>query len=93
MRRAHALKTPSRRPQVAEDGFHPWSMPKIALVLVFAATAIIVVLAATVLGNVVLPAFKLRPDLLAGLMVVAGIGLTAGLALLEWSPSKALQAP
>ena len=92
MCRAPALKTPSRRPQVAEDGFHPWSMPKIALALVFAATAIIVVLAATVLGNVVLPAFKLRPDLLIGLIVVAGSGLTAGLAMLERSPSKSLQA-
>jgi hypothetical protein len=36
--------------------------PKIALVLVFTATAIIVVLAATILGNLVLPAFKLGPD-------------------------------
>ncbi len=67
-------------------------MPKIALALVFAATAIIVVLAATVLRNVALPAFKLRPDLLVGLVVAAGSTLTVGLALLEWSPPKSLQA-
>ena len=66
-------------------------MPKTALVLVCAATAIIVVLTATVLGNIVPPAFRLRPDLLAGLVVVAGIGLTAGLALLEQGPRRSLQ--
>ena len=66
-------------------------MPKTALVLVFAATAIIVVLAATVLGNIAPPAFRLRLDLLAGLMVAAGIGLTAGLALLEQGPRRSLQ--
>jgi hypothetical protein len=42
-------------------------MPKIALVLVFAATAIIAVLAAAVLGNIVPLASRPRPDLLAGL--------------------------
>ena len=66
-------------------------MPKIALVLVCAATAIIVVLAATLLGNIVPPAFRPRPDLLAGLVVVAGIGLTAGLALLEQGPQRSAQ--
>ena len=66
-------------------------MPKIALVLVCAATAIIVVLAATVLGNIVPPAFRPRPELLAGLVVAAGIGLTAGLALLEQGPRRSLQ--
>ena len=81
------------RPQVAEDGFHLWLMPKLALALVFAATAIIAMLAAIVLGNVVLSVFKLQPILLAGLVIVAGSGLAAGLALLEWDSSKALQAP
>ena len=66
-------------------------MPKIALVLVCAATAIIVVLAATVLGNIVPPAFRQGPDLLAGLVAAAGIGLTAGLALLEQGPRRSLQ--
>ena len=66
-------------------------MPKTALVLVFAATAIIVVLAATVLGNIVPLAFGRRPELLAGLVVAAGIGLTAGLALLEQGPRRSLQ--
>jgi hypothetical protein len=66
-------------------------MPKIALVLVCAATAIIVVLAATVLGNIVPPAFRPRPEPLASLMVAAGIGLTAGLALLEQGPRRSLQ--
>ena len=66
-------------------------MPKIALVLVFAATAIIAVLAAAVLGNIVPPAFRPRPDLLAGLVVVAGIGLTAALALLEQGPQRSPQ--
>jgi 1-deoxy-D-xylulose-5-phosphate reductoisomerase len=41
-------------------------MPRIALALVFAATATIVALAAAVLGDVVLPAFGPRPELLAG---------------------------
>ena len=63
-------------------------MPKIALVLVFAATAIIAVLAAAVLGNIVPPASRPRPGLLAGLVAVAGIGLTAGLALLEQEPQR-----
>jgi hypothetical protein len=90
---APAPKIPLFRLHVAGDGLHPWFMPKFALILIFAATAIIVVLAATVLGNIVLPAFKLRPDLLTGLIVVAGSGLTAGLALLERSPLKSLQAP
>ena len=63
-------------------------MPKIALALIFAATATIVALAATVLGDVVLPTFRLRPDLLAGLVAAAGIGLTAGLALLERVPRR-----
>ena len=66
-------------------------MPKIALALVFAATAIIVALAATVLGNIVLPTSGLRPDLLAGLMAAAGTGLTAGLALLERVPRRSPQ--
>ncbi len=91
MRRAPALKSPSLRPQTAEDGFHLRPMPKIALVLVCAATAIIVVLAATVLGNIVPPAFRPRPELLAGLVVAAGIGLTAGLALLEQGPRRSLR--
>ena len=89
--RAPALKSPSLRPQTAEDGFHLRTMPKIALVLVCAATAIIVVLAATLLGNIVPPAFRLRPDLLASLVVAAGVGLTAGLALLEQDPRRSLQ--
>ena len=67
-------------------------MPKIALVLVFAATAVIAVLAATVIGNVVLATFRLRLDVLAGLVVAAGIGLTAGLALLEQVPQRSPQA-
>ena len=89
----NALKSPLFRPQVAEDGFHLWLMPKLALGLVFAATAIIAMLAAIVLSNVVLPVFRLQPSLLAGLVMVAGSGLTAGLALLEWGSLKALQAP
>jgi hypothetical protein len=76
---------------VAEESLHPWLMPKIALVLVFTATAIIVVLAAAVLGNLVLPAFKLGPDLLVGLIVAASSGLIAGLALLEQGPQRSLQ--
>ena len=52
---------------------------------------IIVVLAATLLGNIVPPAFRLRPDLLASLVVAAGVGLTAGLALLEQGPRRSLQ--
>ena len=92
MRRVPALKSPPLRPQVAEGGPHPRPMPKIALALISAATATIVALAATVLGDVVLPTFGLRPDLLAG-PAAAGIGLTAGLALLERRPSKSLQAP
>ena len=67
-------------------------MPRIALALVFAATAIIVALAATVLGDVVLPAFGPRPDLLAGPVAAAGVGLTAGLALLERVPRRPPQA-
>jgi len=66
-------------------------MRKIALVLVFAATAIIVVIAATILGNIGLPLIKLRPDLLVGLIVAAGGGLVAGLALLEQGPQRSLQ--
>jgi hypothetical protein len=63
-------------------------MPKIALALVFAATAAIVALAATVLGDVVLPTFRVRPELLAGPVAAAGIGLTAGLVLLERVPRR-----
>ncbi len=63
-------------------------MPRIALALVFAATAAIVALAAAVLGDVVLPTFRMRPDLLAGPVAAAGIGLTAGLALLERVPRR-----
>jgi hypothetical protein len=63
-------------------------MPRIALALVFAATAAIVALAAAVLGDVVLPAFRLRPELLAGPVAAAGIGLTAGLVLLERVPRR-----
>ena len=63
-------------------------MPKIALALVSAAAAAIVALAATVLGDVVPPAFRLRPELLAGPVAAAGIGLTAGLALLERVPRR-----
>ena len=58
-------------------------MPKIALALIFAATATV---AAAVLGDILLPTFRLRPHLLAGPVVAAGIGLTAGLALLERVP-------
>jgi hypothetical protein len=61
-------------------------MPKIALALIFAATATVVALAAAVLGDILLPTFRLRPHLLAGPVVAAGIGLTAGLALLERVP-------
>ena len=88
MRRAPALKSPSPRPQAAEGGPHPRPMPRIALAFIFAATAAIVALAATVLGAVVLPAFRLRPELLAGPVAAAGIGLTAGLALLERVPRR-----
>jgi hypothetical protein len=91
MRRAPALESPPPRPQRAEGGPHPRPMPRIALALIFAATAAIVALAATVLGDVVLPTFRLRPDLLAGLVAAAGIGLTAGLALLERDPRRSLQ--
>ena len=63
-------------------------MPKIALALVFAAAATIVALAAAVLGDVVLPAFRVRPELLAGPVAAAGIGLTAGLVLLERAPRR-----
>ncbi len=65
-------------------------MPKTALALIVAATATILALAATVLGdiNIVLPSFRLRPHLLAGPVVAAGIGLTAGLALLERVPRR-----
>ncbi len=67
-------------------------MPKIALALIFAATATVVALAAAVLGDVVLPTFRMRPDLLAGPVAAAGIGLTAGLALLERVPRRPPQA-
>jgi hypothetical protein len=63
-------------------------MPKIALALIFAATATVVALAAAVLGDILLPTFRLRPYLLAGPVVAAGIGLTAGLALLERVPGR-----
>ena len=63
-------------------------MPKIALALIFAATAAIIALAATVLGDVVPPTFRVRPELLAGPVAAAGIGLTAGLALLERVPRR-----
>ena len=63
-------------------------MPRIALALVSAATATIIALAAAVLGDVVLPTFGLRPELLAGPVAAAGIGLTAGLALLERVPRR-----
>ncbi len=66
-------------------------MPKIALALIFAATATIVALAATVVGDVVLPTFRVRPELLAGPVAAAGIGLTAGLALLERVPRRSPQ--
>ena len=67
-------------------------MPRIALALIFAATAAIVALAATVLGDVVLPTFRVRPDLLAGPVAAAGVGLTAGLALLERVPRRSPRA-
>ena len=67
-------------------------MPKIALALIFAATATVVALAAAVLGDILLPTFRLRPHLLAGPVVAAGIGLTAGLALLERVPGRSPRA-
>ena len=92
MRRVPALKSPPPRPQAAGGGPHPRPMPRIALALVSAATAAIVALAAAVLGDVVLPAFRLRPELLAGPVAAAGIGLTAGLALLERVPRRSPRA-
>jgi hypothetical protein len=58
-------------------------MPKLAVAFVFAATAIIIVIAALVLGNAGQPAFALRPNLLVGFVVAAGGGLVVGLALIE----------
>ena len=63
-------------------------MPRIALALVSAATAAIIALAATVLDGVVPPTFRVRPELLAGPVAAAGIGLTAGLVLLERVPRR-----
>jgi hypothetical protein len=54
--------------------------------------AAIVALAATVLGDVVPPTFRARPELLAGPVAAAGVGLTAGLALLERVPRRSPRA-
>jgi hypothetical protein len=63
-------------------------MPRIAIALVLAATAIIVAIAAAVLGNIGLHILALRPDVLVGLVLAAGVGLVTGLVLLERNPQR-----